>query len=63
MNMSGFVCIGNVVFDEYCECELKCFEEEKVKLDVMCVDFDDFMRELCWVCDQEEFECFMVKWN
>ena len=50
---------GNVAFDDWREAELKRLHEERVKLDQMRAEFDDYARELRRAKDQEEFEHFM----
>ncbi|MEN0040930.1 MAG: DUF2852 domain-containing protein [Pseudomonadota bacterium] len=51
---------GNVAFDDWRETELKRLHEERIKLDNMRAEFDDYARELRRAKDQEEFESFMA---
>ncbi|MEM9734774.1 MAG: DUF2852 domain-containing protein [Pseudomonadota bacterium] len=51
---------GNVAFDDWREAELARLHEERVKLDTMRAEFDDYARELRRAKDQEEFEAFMA---
>jgi hypothetical protein len=50
---------GNAAFDEYRARELERLAEERRKLDAMRAEFEDFLRELRRVKDQEEFDRFM----
>jgi hypothetical protein len=51
---------GNAAFDEYRTQELKRLEEERRKLDEMRAEFENFVKELRRVKDQEEFDHFMT---
>ena len=51
---------GNVAFDEWREAELSRLEEERRKLDEMCAEFDEHLRELRRARDQQEFDAFMA---
>ncbi len=51
---------GNVAFDDWREAELKRLHEERVKLDTMRAEFDDYARELRRAKDQDEFDRFMA---
>lgn len=51
---------GNVAFDDWREAELKRLHEERIKLDEMRAEFDDYARELRRAKDQEEFDHFMA---
>ncbi len=51
---------GNVAFDDWRESELKRLHEERMKLDTMRAEFDDYARELRRAKDEEEFEHFMA---
>lgn len=51
---------GNVAFDDWREAELKRLHEERMKLDTMRAEFDDYARELRRAKDQDEFEHFMA---
>lgn len=50
---------GNVAFDDWREAELERLHEERMKLDEMRAEFDDYSRELRRAKDQEEFDRFM----
>jgi hypothetical protein len=50
---------GNLAFDEYRTRELRRLDEERRKLDAMRAEFDNFVKELRRVKDQEEFDRFM----
>ena len=52
---------GNVAFDDWREAELKRLHEERIKLDEMRAEFDDYARELRRAKDQEEFDQFMAQ--
>ena len=51
---------GNVAFDDWREAELKRLHEERIKLDTMRAEFDDYARELRRAKDEEEFNAFMA---
>ncbi|MGI9353799.1 MAG: DUF2852 domain-containing protein [Rhizobiaceae bacterium] len=51
---------GNVAFDDWREAELKRLHEERIKLDAMRAEFDDYARELRRAKDEEEFKAFMA---
>jgi len=51
---------GNVAFDDWREAELKRLHEERMKLDSMRAEFDDYARELRRAKDQDEFDKFMA---
>ena len=51
---------GNVAFDDWRETELKRLHEERMKLDNMRAEFDDYARELRRAKDQAEFDRFMA---
>ena len=51
---------GNVAFDDWREAELKRLHEERIKLDNMRAEFDDYARELRRAKDEEEFNDFMA---
>lgn len=51
---------GNVAFDDWREAELERLHKERMKLDGMRAEFDDYARELRRAKDQEEFEAFMA---
>ncbi len=51
---------GNVAFDDWREAELKRLHEERMKLDNMRAEFDDYARELRRAKDEEEFNSFMA---
>jgi hypothetical protein len=55
----GFGGTGNVAFDEYRARELERLAEERRQLEAMRAEFDDFLKELRRVKDQEEFDRFM----
>ena len=50
---------GNVAFDDWREAELKRLHEERIKLDTMRAEFDDYARELRRAKDEAEFKSFM----
>lgn len=52
---------GNVAFDDWREAELKRLHEERMKLDAMRAEFDDYARELRRAKDQKEFDSFMAE--
>jgi hypothetical protein len=54
---------GNVAFDEYRAQELKRIEEERRKLEAMRAEFENFLKELRRVKDQEEFDRFMAEFR
>ncbi len=56
----GHARTGNVAFDDWREGELKRLHEERIKLDEMRADFDDYARELRRAKDEEEFDRFMA---
>lgn len=51
---------GNVAFDDWREAELNRLHEERMKLDEMRAEFDDYARELRRAKDEEEFNTFMA---
>ncbi|MEM9574306.1 MAG: DUF2852 domain-containing protein [Pseudomonadota bacterium] len=51
---------GNVAFDDWREAELKRLHEERMKLDEVRAEFDEYSRELRRAKDQEEFDRFMA---
>ena len=51
---------GNVAFDDWRETELKRLHEERMKLDAMRAEFDDYARELRRAKDQNDFDKFMA---
>ncbi|MEL6946201.1 MAG: DUF2852 domain-containing protein [Pseudomonadota bacterium] len=51
---------GNVAFDDWREAELKRLHEERMRLDEMRAEFDDYARELRRAKDQEDFDRFMA---
>ncbi|EFL87649.1 DUF2852 domain-containing protein [Ahrensia sp. R2A130] len=51
---------GNVAFDDWREAELDRLHKERMKLDGMRAEFDDYARELRRAKDAEEFETFMA---
>ena len=51
---------GNAAFDEYRARELERLAEERRKLEEMRTEFEDFLKELRRVKDQEEFDRFMA---
>jgi len=51
---------GNVAFDDWREAELKRLHEERIKLDNMRAEFDDYARELRRAKDQKDFDAFMA---
>ena len=52
---------GNVAFDDWREAELKRLHEERMKLDAMRAEFDDYARELRRAKDEAEFNGFMAE--
>jgi hypothetical protein len=50
---------GNVAFDDWREAELKRLHEERLRLDGMRAEFDEYARELRRAKDQKEFDTFM----
>lgn len=52
---------GNVAFDDWREAELNRLHEERMKLDEMRAEFDEYSRELRRAKDQEEFDRFMAQ--
>ena len=58
-SFGGFERTGNVAFDDWREAELKRLHEERIRLDEMRAEFDDYARELRRAKDQEEFDTFM----
>ena len=52
---------GNVAFDDWREAELNRLHEERMKLDKMRAEFDEYSRELRRAKDQEEFDRFMAQ--
>lgn len=54
---------GNAAFDEYRARELERLEEERRKLEGMRAEFEDFLKELRRVKDQEEFDRFMTSFR
>ena len=51
---------GNVAFDDWRESELKRLHEERLKLDAMRAEFDEYARELRRAKDEAEFKSFMA---
>ena len=51
---------GNVAFDDWRATELKRLDEERVRLEAMRDEFEDYARELRRAKDQEEFDRFMA---
>lgn len=51
---------GNVAFDDWREAELERLHKERMKLDEMRAEFDEYSRELRRAKDQEEFDRFMA---
>lgn len=51
---------GNVAFDDWREAELERLHKERMKLDAMRADFDEYSRELRRAKDQEDFDRFMA---
>jgi len=51
---------GNVAFDDWREAELKRLHEERMKLDEVRAEFDEYSRELRRAKDQDEFDRFMA---
>lgn len=51
---------GNVAFDDWRESELKRLHEERMKLDAMRAEFDEYARELRRAKDEAEFKSFMA---
>lgn len=60
-NKTSTVRTGNVAFDDWRDAELERLHEERMKLDEMRAEFDDYSRELRRAKDQEEFDRFMSK--
>lgn len=58
-SFGGFERTGNVAFDDWREAELKRLHEERMKLDAMRAEFDDYARELRRAKDEAEFNAFM----
>ncbi|WP_026480370.1 DUF2852 domain-containing protein [Ahrensia sp. 13_GOM-1096m] len=58
---TGAARTGNVAFDDWRDAELARLHEERMKLDEMRAEFDDYSRELRRAKDQEEFDRFMAK--
>ena len=58
-NFRNFQRTGNVAFDDWRETELKRLHEERIRLDEMRAEFDEYARELRRAKDQEEFDKFM----
>ena len=52
---------GNVAFDDWRESELKRLHEERMKLDAMRAEFDEYARELRRAKDEAEFKGFMAE--
>lgn len=52
---------GNAAFDDWRETELQRLHEERLRLDGMRAEFDDYARELRRAKDQKEFEAFMAQ--
>ena len=52
---------GNVAFDDWREAELNRLHEDRMKLDEMRAEFDEYSRELRRAKDQEEFDRFMAQ--
>ena len=50
---------GNVAFDDWREAELERLHKERMKLDEVRAEFDEYSRELRRAKDQEEFDRFM----
>lgn len=59
LGSTAFSNTGNAAFDEYRARELERLAEERRKLDEMRAEFEDFLKELRRVKDQEEFDRFM----
>lgn len=51
---------GNVAFDDWREAELERLHKERMKLDEVRAEFDEYSRELRRAKDQEEFDRFMA---
>lgn len=51
---------GNVAFDDWRTKELKRLDAERVRLEAMREEFEDYARELRRAKDQEEFDRFMA---
>lgn len=51
---------GNVAFDDWREAELERLHKERMKLDEVRAEFDEYSRELRRAKDQEEFDKFMA---
>ena len=58
-----FAHTGNAAFDEYRARELERLAEERRKLEAMRAEFEDFLKELRRVKDQEEFDRFMTSFR
>ena len=58
-----FANTGNAAFDEYRARELERLAEERRKLEEMRSEFEDFLKELRRVKDQEEFDRFMTSFR
>lgn len=54
---------GNVAFDDWREAELKRLHEERLRLDGMRAEFDEYARELRRAKDRKEFDTFMAHRN
>jgi hypothetical protein len=54
---------GNVAFDDWRKAELDRLDEERLKLDEMREQFDNYVRELRRAKDKEEFDRFMRERN
>ncbi len=55
-----FANTGNLAFDEYRARELERLAEERRKIEEMRAEFEEFLKELRRVKDQEEFDRFMA---
>jgi hypothetical protein len=51
---------GNMAFDDWREAELKRLHKERMKLDAMRAEFDDYASELRRAKDEAEFNSFMA---
>ncbi len=51
---------GNVAFDDWREGELERLHKERMKLDEVRAEFDEYSRELRRAKDQDEFDRFMA---
>lgn len=51
---------GNVAFDDWREAELERLHKERMKLDEVRAEFDEYSRELRRAKDQDEFDRFMA---